>query len=181
VPECFILEGFRGVLVLNMDDLSWLLVATKPRSEFVARQHLERQGFEVCLPQIRLRKRKQGVWQQVTEPMFPGYVFVGLEMDKKSTAPIRSTRGCSYVVTFGGDVRPLPSSLVGQFRPFHDAPVNASSDVKVGQRVLIQADAFEGLEAVFEKPKGADRAQLLITMLGQPRSVEVPMDSIDAC
>ena len=86
VPECFILEGFRGVLVLNMDDLSWLLVATKPRSEFVARQHLERQGFEVCLPQIRLRKRKQGVWQQVTEPMFPGYVFVGLEMDKKSTA-----------------------------------------------------------------------------------------------
>ena len=87
-----------------MDDLSWLLVATKPRSEFVARQHLERQGFEVCLPQITLRKRRQGTWQQVTEPMFPGYVFVGLEMDSQSIAPIRSTRGCSHVVKFGGEV-----------------------------------------------------------------------------
>ncbi|MDC3316402.1 transcription/translation regulatory transformer protein RfaH [bacterium] len=167
--------------MLRQGNLSWLLVASKPRSEFVARHHLERQGFEVCLPQITLRKRKQGKWQQVTEPMFPGYVFVGLEMDKKSIAPIRSTRGCSCVVTFGGEVRPLPRTLVGQFQPFNDAPFNGSSDLKVGQKVLIQAGAFEGLEAVFEKPKGADRAQLLITMLGQPRSVEVRMDSIDAC
>ena len=181
LPECFVLEGFRGVLVLNMDDLSWLLVATKPRSEFVARQHLERQGFEVCLPQITLRKCKQGKWQQVTEPMFPGYVCVGLETDKKSIAPIRSTRGCSYVVTFGGEVRPLPRTLVGQFQPFNDAPFDGSCNLQVGQRVLIQAGAFKGLEAVFEKPKGADRAQLLITMLGRPRSVEVPVDSVDAC
>ena len=181
LPECFILEGFRGVLLLNMDDLSWLLVATKPRSEYVARQHLERQDFEVCLPQIRVRKRKQGSWQQVTEPMFPGYVFLGLEMDKKSIAPIRSTRGCSYVVTFGGEVRPLPKTLVGQFQPFNDVPFDGSSDLQVGQRVLIQAGAFEGLEAVFEKSKGTDRAHLLITVLGQLRSVEVPMDNIDAC
>ena len=167
--------------MLNMEDVSWLLVATKPRSEFVARQHLERQDFEVCLPQIMLRKRRQGKWQQVTEPMFPGYVFVGLEMDKKSIAPIRSTRGCSCVVTFGGEVRPLPRTLVGQFQPFNDAPFDGSCNLQVGQRVLIQAGAFKGLEAVFEKPKGADRAQLLITMLGQLRSVEVLTDSIDAC
>ena len=77
--------------------------------------------------------------------------------------------------------RPLPRTLVGQFHPFNDAPFDGSRNLEVGQRVLIQAGAFEGLEAVFEKPKGADRAQLLITMLGQPRSVEVPMDSVDAC
>ncbi len=167
--------------MLNMDDLGWLLVATKPRSEFVARQHLERQGFEVCLPQIILRKRKQGSWQEVTEPMFPGYLFVGFEIEGQSIAPIGSTRGCSNVVRFGSEVRPLPPALVEQFKPFHDAPFKSSTNIKAGQKVLIQAGAFEGLEAVFEKPKGTDRAHLLITVLGQLRSVEVPMDSIDAC
>lgn len=181
LPECFILEGFRGVLLLNMDDFSWLLVATKPRSEYVARQHLERQDFGVCLPQITLRKRKQGSWQQVTEPMFPGYLFVGFQIDVQSIAPIGSTRGCSHVVRFGSEVRPLPRTLVEQFMSFHDTPFESATDLTVGQKVLIQAGAFEGLEAVFEKSKGADRAQLLITMLGQPRSVEVPSDSIDAC
>ena len=167
--------------MLRQGDLSWLLVASKPRSEFVARYHLERQGFEVCLPQITLRKRKQGRWQQVIEPMFPGYVFVGAVLGEHDIAPIRSTRGCNYVVNFGGEVISLPHALVTLFRPFHDAPFNGSSDLKVGQKVLIQAGVFEGLEAVFEQPKGADRAQVLVTMLGQPRSVEVRMDSIDAC
>ena len=174
----FYFGRFSSVLVLNMDDLSWLLVATKRRSEFVARQHLERQGFEVCLPQITLRKRKQGKWQQVTEPMFPGYVFVGLEMDKKSIAPIRSTRGCSCVVTFGGEVRPLPRTLVGQFQPFNDAPFDGSSDLQVGQKVLIQAGAFKGLEAVFDKSCGQDRAQVLVTVLGGVRPVQVAITAL---
>ena len=166
--------------MLRMDDLSWLLVATKPRSEFVARQHLERQGFEVCLPQVTLRKRRQGIWQQVTEPMFPGYVFVGLEMGAQSIAPIRCTRGCSYVVSFGGEVRPLPSALVGQFRSFHDSPFDASCDLQVGQKVLIQEGAFGGLEAVFEKPRGQDRVQVLVTVLGGLRAVEVAANAVSA-
>ena len=85
------------------------------------------------------------------------------------------------VVIFGGEVRPLPRTLVGQFQPFNDVPFDGSSDLQPGQRVLIQAGAFEGLEAVFAKSKGTDRAHLLITVLGQLRSVEVPMDSVDAC
>jgi transcriptional antiterminator RfaH len=94
-----------------MVDLTWLLVATKSRSEFIARQQLERQGFQVCLPQITLRKRKQGTWQQVTEPMFPGYVFVAVVLGEHDIAPIRSTVGCLQVVRFGGHLIPLPASV----------------------------------------------------------------------
>ena len=89
-----------------MDDLSWLLVATKPRAEAAAQQHLERQGFQVCLPQVILRKRKQGKWQQCTEPMFPGYGFVGVVLGEDDIAPIRSPVGCLQVVRFGGQLVP---------------------------------------------------------------------------
>lgn len=157
-----------------MNDLSWLLVASKPRSEFVARLHLERQGFEVCLPQITLRKRKQGKWQQVTEPMFPGYVFVGVVLGEHDIAPIRSTRGCLQVVRFGSQLVPLPDDVMRRLLSYDTAPRQHSPTFSEGQAVRIESGPFAGLEAVFDKWKGADRVYVLVTILGKARSVVVP-------
>lgn len=156
-----------------MDDLTWLLVATKSRSEFVARQHLERQGFQVCLPQITLRKRKQGTWQQVTEPMFPGYVFVGFVFGEHDIAPIRSTVGCLQVVRFGGQLIPLPALVMRTLLSCAEAPLNVAETFRTGERLRIESGPFEGLEAVFDMPRGQDRAQVLLKVLGGVRRVEV--------
>lgn len=155
------------------DDTSWLLVATKPRSEFVAQQHLERQGFKVCLPQITLRKRKQGIWQQVTEPMFPGYVFVCVLLGQHDIAPIRSTVGCLHVVRFGGQLVLLPASVMRTLLSYDQSPLNRAKAFRAGERLRVESGPFEGLEAVFDKPRGQDRVQVLVTVLGGVRPVEV--------
>ena len=164
--------------MLNVNDLSWLLVATKPRSEFVARLHLERQGFEVCLPQITLRKRRQGKWQQVTEPMFPGYVFVGVVLGEHDIAPIRSTQGCRQVVRFGGQLSPIPQAVMRPLVSYDTAPKQHSPMLNAGQAVCIEAGPFAGLEAVFERPQGADRVLLLVRVLGEVRPVAVPAETV---
>ena len=164
--------------MLNMDDLSWLLVATKPRSEFVARQHLERQGFDVCLPQIALRKRRHGEWQQVTEPMFPGYVFVGVMLGEVDIAPIRSTVGCVQVVRFGGRLVPVPALAMRTLLSYAHAPLDKTKTFLAGARVRVKSGPFEGLEAVFDQPKGAGRVQLLLTVLGSVRTVRLPISAI---
>ena len=161
-----------------MDDLSWLLVATKPRSEFVARQHLERQGFEVCLPQITLRKRKQGKWQQVTEPMFPGYVFVGVVLGEHDIAPIRSTAGCLKVVRFGGQLAPVPDGVMQQLLTYDTFPNQCIRQFSKGQVVRIETGPFTGLDAVFETPKGADRVLLLVKVMDKVWSVAVPVEAV---
>ena len=165
----------------NTDDLSWLLVATKPRSELVARKHLESQGFQVCLPQITLSKRKQGVWQEVTEPMFPGYIFIGIVLGVHDLAPIRSTVGCLQVVRFGGVLVPLPSVVAQQLLAFEPLPRRHSPRFSEGQTVRIEVGVFAGLEAVIEQRKGADRVQVLLKMLGRLRQVVVMSDSVSAC
>ena len=164
--------------MLNRDDLSWLLVATKPRSEVVARQHLERQGFEVCLPQITLRKRKQGTWQQVTEAMFPGYVFVGVVLGEHDIASIRSTQGCLQVVRFGGQLVPLPLRVMQQLMAHDSAPKQHSPTLSAGQAVRIEMGPFAGLGAVFERHQGADRVLLLVRVLGEVRPVAVPAETV---
>lgn len=163
-----------------MDDLSWLLVATKPRAEAVAQQHLERQGFQVCLPQVTLRKRKQGKWQQVTEPMFPGYVFLGIVLGEQDTTPIRSTSGCRQLVRFGGRLVPAPAELIRQLMVHEKAPSDISRSLKKGQAVRIEAGPFASLEAVFEQSKGANRVELLLAVLGAARTVKVPASDIVA-
>ena len=163
-----------------MDNLSWLLVATKPRSEFVARQHLERQGFEVCLPQITLRKRRQGKWQQVTEPMFPGYVFVGVILGEHDIAPIRSTVGCVQVVRFGGRLVPVPASVMRTLLSYACAPLNKTKTFLAGERVRVESGAFEGLEAVFDKSRGEDRVQVLVSVLGGVRPVDLVVTALSA-
>lgn len=161
-----------------MDDVSWLLVATKPRNEFTARQHLERQGFQVCLPEITLRKRKHGTWQQVTEPLFPGYVFVGVVLGEHNIALISSTRGCLQLVRFGGQLVPLPRSVMQQLLVYDTAPEQHSPTFSAGQIVRIEAGPFAGLEAVFDQPQGAERVRVLVTVLGTVRPVTVPASTV---
>ncbi len=161
-----------------MVDLSWLLVATKPRSEFVARQHLERQGFEVCVPQITLRKRKQGKWQQLTEPMFPGYVFLGVVLGEQDVAPVKSTQGCHQLVRFGGQLVPVPKELIQQFSDYEKAPLKITQSFAKGQVVSIIGGPFSGFQGMVERSRGAERVELLFAFLGAVRSVEVHASDI---
>ena len=64
----------------------WYAVATKARDESVARANLERQDYQVFLPTISLKKRRRGRWMSVTEPLFPGYLFVSLVLAADGSA-----------------------------------------------------------------------------------------------
>ena len=158
---------------LTTDTVTWLLVATKPRSESLARLNLERQGYRVCLPQLSLRKRRHGRWQQIMEPMFPGYVFVGIVLGEQELATIRSTQGCREPVRFGGRFTPIPDAVVRDFLDADETPVEHKPTFRSGQQVRIEGGAFAGLEAVFEKSRGADRVQVLLSVLGSLRSVTI--------
>ena len=49
----------------NEPQRQWYVVATRPKQESIARDHLTRQGYQVLLPEIRLKKRRQNRWVAV--------------------------------------------------------------------------------------------------------------------
>ncbi len=91
--------------------MHWLLAYTKSRSEPVAQHHLERQGYQVLCPMIRVQKLRRRKWTWVEEPLFPRYLFVGAT-DEQCWAPVRSTVGVASLVRFGGQVAVVPSKLI---------------------------------------------------------------------
>ena len=57
----------------SQPEFDWHVARTEPRSELWASREMEKEGFEVFVPQVLSPDRPEG--HEVT-PLFPGYIFV---------------------------------------------------------------------------------------------------------
>ena len=108
------------------------------------------------------------------EPLFPRYLLIRLDADGtgQSWAPIRSTKGVSQMVTFGGEPAKVSETLVAALRQREaeePRPLFAP-----GERLTIGEGPFAGLDAVYEMPDGDRRAMVLIEILGKNRAPDGP-------
>jgi transcriptional antiterminator RfaH len=157
---------------------AWFVVATKSRDEKIAKVNLERQGYLVFLPTISLKKRRRGHWTPVTEPLFPGYLFVSLILGTDDPAPIRSTVGCVGLVRFGPTHTPVPADLIASLGATAINDGQAPAPFQSGDAVRLVSGPFAGLEAVYDMPKGEDRAQVLLEVLGGVQRLNLEMDAL---
>ena len=115
----------------------------------------------------------------VTEALFPGYLFVSLVIRTDDSAPIRSTLGCMGLLRFGPGYAPaVPSTLIAALQ---DAPGGANEaplPFNQGDKVRLIAGPFARTEAVFDMPRGDDRAHVLIELLGKEQRLTVQQDDI---
>jgi transcriptional antiterminator RfaH len=158
---------------------NWYLLRTKPRQEAVAEEHLRQQKFRAFLPLYRCNRRKQGRWTEVAEPMFPGYLFIHIDLAQQNCAPIRSTKGVSGFVRFGLEPAPVPDAVVGELMAAETGKAGRLPPLfKPGDAVGIVAGGFSGLNAIFQAEKGADRVILLLDLLGRSSRVTLHRDAI---
>lgn len=165
--------------------MAWYVAQTRPRQEAVAELNLQRQDFTCYLPRFTRRKRVRGHWQSVTEPLFPGYIFVNLDLTQGHIAPLFSTKGIKTLVRFGLQYQPFPDAGIDYLRqqemlqtktddeglplPFHE-----------GDAVRILNGPLAGLQGVYQCTRGQDRVLVLIHILGAEKPVEVPVDSVSS-
>jgi transcriptional antiterminator RfaH len=156
----------------------WYLVHTKPSAETTARSNLERQGYEVYYPQLARTVRRVGAWKETIGPLFPRYLFVRVVEGLQPLSPIRSTLGVANVVRFGLDYAVVPFNVIRELREQAD-PVTGLHRLKPrslsrGAQIRIADGVFRGIEGVFERALGLDRVLVLLKLLGQSSSVDVP-------
>ena len=58
----------------------WYVVQSQPNAERKAVMHLERQGFTTYLPRYLKRRRHARRVEIVGAPLFPRYLFVGIDL-----------------------------------------------------------------------------------------------------
>ncbi len=154
---------------------AWYLVQCKPRQDERAEENLGRQGYEYFRPLCRRERLVRGALQVQSESLFPGYLFIQLAADA-NWAPLRSTRGVSRLVGFGGMPMPIADELIAELqRRVQPEPQPA---LQPGDRVCITSGSFAELDAIFLAMDGEERVVLLMSLLHRKHRLSMPLANI---
>lgn len=161
---------------------AWYLLYSKPQQEHVALENLHRQGYVSYLPRIRSRRRRQGKYVKVVEPMFPRYLFIQLNDQTDDWGPIRSTIGVSSLVRFGMQPARVPDDLVDTLKSREDKEgiqLIEPRELEQGDRVRIVEGVMAGYEAIFEARTSKERVSLLLKIANTTARVKVSRHDIE--
>ena len=92
--------------------ITWYAVYTRPHGEAAALDNLLRQGYCAYLPRYRTRVRHARRLQSVLRPLFPRYLFAGIDRSSMPWRPILSTIGVTDVVRAGDEPHPVATDIV---------------------------------------------------------------------
>lgn len=160
------------------DQPQWFLIHCRPRQDQRALENLERQGFHCYCPVRRVERIRYGRRDTVSEPLFPGYVFIRLNRVSDNWQSIRSTRGVHQLVRANQEPLPLRDSIIDQIRSRLSNPALAQPYLTPGDRVQITDSALSQLEAIFVANEGNERVVVLLTLLQEEHRLTVPIASV---
>jgi transcriptional antiterminator RfaH len=156
----------------------WYVIQCKPREDWRALEHLNRQGFVCYLPTLRVERLRQGRKLVAQESFFPRYLFIHLDEVRDNWVPIRSTRGVSHMVRFNEQPLPIRDEIIEQIRTRLAGNRPHVPCLRPGERVRITEGAFSDVEAIFVANDGDERVVLLLNILHHEQKLKFPLGSV---
>lgn len=145
-------------------------------------EQLRNQGFEMFLPYIKVKKKYRGRVREVTEPMFPRYLFLHMDKARTNTAPIRSTLGVVGMVRFGNRQLPVPESFMqlllqqcneqGLYEGYRQPEPDLNTEVEIVE------GPFAGLKGILQARSAQERVVILINIMGGEKAITMPSGHI---
>ena len=177
---------------------TWYVAYTQARQEHVAAANLEWQHYNVYLPLFKTirkaaRRNDERVGAGAQDPvrsaphaaheaMFPRYVFFQPRDAKQSIGPVKSTRGVSFVLMFGGQPATIQEPLIQEIRALEELRNRASletlSPFQPGRRARLVDPRLSGLEGLIQAVS-KDRVTLLLSILGRDKTVQVDHQQLE--
>ena len=153
---------------------SWYVIHTKPKQEQCALENLQRQNYECYLPTLSVEHLKNGVLSIRNEPLFARYLFIYLT-DTQNWAPIRSTKGVSSIVSFGGSATKVADEIISLIR-VAERQHTTQQMFSAGDVVRITSGPFCGIQGIYQMANKEDRAFVLIQLNTQPTQLSIDLN-----
>lgn len=170
---------------LFCDNITWCVAHTQTLKELVAKQHLLDQGFEVYLPRVKKVIRHARKVEEKLVPLFPRYIFVGMDLEKDGWRHINGTRGVSHLL-MSDDIHPakISARVICELRKQENEEgiisMTSLSTFVRGEKIRIVDGVFKDQIAVFESMDDKSRVQLLLVFMGREMPVILPEYAVQA-
>jgi transcriptional antiterminator NusG len=137
----------------------------------------------ILVPTERVRSMKDGKRRDTERKLYPGYVFIELELDKNGTIPekvwfmIKETDGVGDFI--GSNGKPTPMSPKDQAKMLEEAErpdegPRFEAQFKKGERIKVTNGAFINFEGdVDEVISDKGMVRIITTIFGRPTPLEL--------
>ncbi len=159
---------------------TWFLVQFKPNSHKIAERNLNQQGFQTFLPMQEQTKRAQSKFLTHMRPLFPGYLFVALDIGQGSWRSVNSTYGVTRLVSLGKEPTPVPLGLIAQLmlRCDREGKLLPPKLLKPGDQVTLTKGPFTDFVATIDSIAPEQRIWVLMELMGAQTRVAVSADDL---
>jgi transcription antitermination factor NusG len=159
---------------------AWYAVWTRSRHEQVVREQLQRKGLEAFLPTITRWSRWKDRKKQIDWPLFPGYCFV--RFDGAERLPVLQCTGVVSIVSFDGDIVPIPEHEIDGIRRLLDTDLQFDPCplIREGMMVEVTHGPLKGVVGRLVRKGSHARLVLSVDLIGQAVSVEVDASDVRA-
>ena len=160
----------------------WYAVQCQPNRERTAAFHLANQGFSVFLPLREKARRHARRIDTVRVPLFPGYLFVCLDLDRDRWRSIGGTIGVVRLVMHGERPSPAPYGVVESLiEACNDEQIfHWQCELKPGQEIRVINGPFAELFGQLETMTDSGRLRVLLNIMGGQRPVLLPAEQVVA-
>lgn len=164
------------------DRTAWFLAQFKPNSHRIAERNLARQGFKPFLPLQEDTTRVRGKFTVQKRPLFPGYLFVAVDLLEGRWRAVNSTYGITRIVSFGKEPTPVPFELVEHLmrRCDEEGVLLSPKLFRQGDQVALAKGPFADVIATIESVAPDRRVWVLMDVMGGQTRVTVHADQLRA-
>ena len=155
----------------------WFAIWTRSRHEKAVRDQLEGREIEVFLPTFPRWSRWKDRRMRIDWPLFPGYCFA--RFDPAARLPILTCSGVVTIVSFNGELAPIPDQEVESIRTLveSDLQYDPCPFIREGMMVEVVQGPLKGVVGRLIHKRAHARLILAVELLS--RAVSVTVDAAD--
>jgi transcription elongation factor/antiterminator RfaH len=164
-------------------DLRWYAVQALAKREMFAASQLEAQNFRIFLPYLMRTVRHARRVRQIKAAVFPGYLFVRLDLQRERWRSINGTRGVVRIVSMPNEgPQPLPAGVIETLVDYVDdsGVCRLDRDLMVGQPVRVIAGPLAEALGTLARSDDKGRVKVLLDLLGGQVYVSLNRSALEA-
>lgn len=153
----------------------WVVAQIKPNSCDLAVRNLERQGFETFLPKMNSTIIKENKFINKDVLVFPGYIFVGIDLQNYNWKKINSTYGVHKLLVFNYKPAEISNDVILVLKNNYQANTNSiiRENLRNGDTIRFNNGPFVDLIANIENVDEKKRIYVLLKVMGGSRKLEI--------
>jgi transcriptional antiterminator NusG len=167
-------------MISEANKLKWYAVHTSSRHEDKVHMRLDAKEIPVFLPKIEKWSMRKDRKKRIRVPLFNGYLFIRVYLDKYTWLHVLKTPGVARIVGNQNEPVPIPDEQIDSIRILldNDVMLTPVSYLNVGQRVRIVNGPLTGVEGILLKCT-PEKNKLVVSLDLLQRSLSVELSTID--